>query len=588
MNYRKSKQKLNDTKEWFARLNIFSQLGVVLVMGAVIVIVSGMVTGSIKDSYTVFVDPPSLFIFEDGGAKLLFSFFLMFLGLAVSGFIISVLSSWLENVLSDIKEGRLEYNGEDHTLVINVNEKIFTLLNELNLLYANVHKRHDVVLFCSDIDKIEFLQDEIKNLKFKNINVYARFGNVLSWERYNELSVLNVHSIIILSDENIEDEFIKDNQNLRILNLLCSQSAFMDYLDRKKTMFKPVKSIVEFTHTGYFEQIVSSVSNSHFVAIAPRDVLSNIINLSSIDILFFNIWSELLSFGGYDLYFMDAKKYGIVGNSYKEVLLKHQNGLLIGLSRTVANEFKLLLNAQNEVIQEGDWLIVIANRDKDVSFRSTPLSIDEKIVIEQPKETYRRNLIQIGNERVLKENEWLENGSSLKLIVPQDEELFRKEFFDTWILGSEKVDKIIVNLSDETVYRLAMNLKVFYPDQKDLDMFVFLVDDTLIADQLSNIGIQNAILTNLLFTRYITQVSNQLALHRVFKLLFAKDGAEINHIEKSDLPKNIVDNTDKLKAQLVANDMVYIGAVYENNSIVFEAEDIRNASKIIVLSNGAV
>lgn len=582
------KQHINNLKEWFALLGLFAQLGIVLLIGFVIVMISGLLTGSIKNSYLVFIDPSSLTSLGDNVFVLLFAFILMFLGLALTGFIISVLSSWLENVLRDIKSGRLDYKGNGHTIIINTNETIYKILEELNLLYKDNKNKHEVVLILNDIENIELLQFEIKNMHLENIDVHVRYGNVLSWERYLELSILKVHSIIILSDTNIKDEFIRDNQNLRILNLLCSKPEFVAYLQDRKSKYIPVKSIIEFTYTNYFDKITENVSHSLFVAIAPKDVLSNILNLSVIDIDFFNIWSELLSFEGHELYFVDAKRHGLINSSYKEALLRQKNGLLIGLSRTEDEEFKILLNKQDEVIKEGDWLIMIAKTKYAISFSERPLKSEEKVLLQQPKETFVRNIVQVGEERVLSQNGLLEKGSSYIKLVPNMRELFDAHYFDRWIYTqniSEKPDKIIINLQDEVMYRLAMNLKVIY-SQKELEQFVFLVDDVLIADQLFNAGFTNTILSNILFAKYIAQVSNQLALHRVFAELFQKEGSEINFIETAQIPHTLLQDIDKLKAQLIENNMVYLGVVHNDNQVEFEALESMNTKKIIVLSDG--
>lgn len=579
------KRKLNNLKEWFALLGVFAQLSIIIFVGFVLVMLSGLLSGSFENSYLVFIDPPSLFVMHENLFLTLFSFVLMLFGLVITGFIISVLSSWLENTFRDIRSGRLKYIGKNHTLIVNYNKNIFKTLQELNLLHENAKVKHDIVILTADSENIELLQFEIKKLKLENINVYVRFGDVLSWDRYLEVSIVKIYSIIILSDDTIEDEFIRDNNNLRILNLLFSNPEFREYLKAKKIAYKPIKSIVEFTRINHFDEIVATTTESLFVAIAPRDILSSILNLSTLDIDFFNTWSELLSFDGYEFYFIEARAYNLVGNTFKEVLLRHKNGLVVGISRTVNGEFELLLNKHNENIKDGDWLIVIAEDKESIHFADMPIRFEKELKINQPQETFLRNIVQIGDLREIKNNDLLQKKSTFVKLMPDMQEMFSKEYYKQWIYSSIKPDKIIVNLDDEVMYRLALNLKVFY-SQEELEHFVFLVNDALIADQLAKSGFKNTILSNLLFSKYIAQVANQVSLHRVFKELFQKEGAEINYIDIEQFCADLLMNVENLKAQLIYSDMIYLGAILKDNSVVFEAKNLDNATKIMVLSNG--
>ena len=584
MNFNQFRKKINSAKEQFALSGVFVQLAIVILVGFIIVVVSGLIMGSVKSTYLIFIDPPALFTMEGNNFYLFFSFVLMLFGLVVGGFIISVLSSWLENTFRDIRSGHLEYIGSGHTVIVNYNKNIYIILQELDLLYENQLLNHDVVILIGDNENIQTLQFEIKKINFSNINIYVRHGDVLSWKRYLDISILSINSIIVLNDERIKDPFARDNQNLRILNLLFSQDTFKSYLAKKRQIYAPIKSVVEFTQTNHFEKIVAHITDSLFIAIAPKDVLSSILNLSMIDIYFFNAWSQLLSFAGHEFYFIEAQKYHLVGCSYRDLLLRHKKGLLVGISRTVDGEFKLLFNKHDETISQTDWLIVIANGKNNIFFEEKPLSYEENHLIEQPKEILKKQSVIIGEKREIRDNDLLDN-DSIEKFNPTDEELFADDYFEKIIYADKRPDNIIINLDDETMYRIALSLKVFYP-QEDLKPFVFLVDDALIAEQLIQSGFNNTILSNLLFSKYIAQVSNQMSLHNVFRLLFEKNGPKLNFIEASRFSDGLLDDLDNLKAQLVYNGMVYLGCVNKDKEIEFEATDISGAIKIIVLSNG--
>jgi len=544
-----------------------------------------IVIGSVQNSYLVFVDPASLPEVQDHTGKMLFSFLLMISGLILTGFIISVLSSSLENTFRDIRSGRLDYTGENHTIIINYNHKVEKILDELNLLHTDHNDVHDVVILINDETDVEKLQDHISDLenKLSFLKIFIRYGDVVSLKRYHELSFLNAYSIIILSDDNIKDPFDRDNNSIRIVNLLFTEPNFKTYLEEKKKKWLPVKAIVELENIDYSTGIIEYISSSLFQAISPNNILESILNLSMINIDFYNIWSELLSFEGHELYFISAKEHNLHGSTYKDVLLRHKKGLLLGISRTDESGFKLHLNEHNEVIKENDWLLFIAEDKNKISFSKEPLTNTPTEHIEQPQEIYVKNVAILGDKKDICTNELLDmDKSTLTRIIPTEEEYADEEFYRDLV---EKKDTIIMNMDDELVYRLALALKMVYKDNIP-SAFVFLVDSALIASHLESAGIKNTILSHNLVSKYITQVSNQLSLYNVFNILFQKDGPEVNFIVVSRIAEHLLTDLNQLKAELVSQNMVYLGCENHDRSIHFEATDLSNAKKIIVFSDG--
>ena len=578
--------KLNYLKEWFALLGVLGQLGVVTVFGFLVVLVSALFVGSIENSYLLFIDPPALPLMKDKPITLLFSFLLMLFGLVVTGFIISVLSSSLENTFRDIRMGRLKYLGENHTLIINYNHKVMKILQEINLLHSDNRDLHDVVILINDDTNIEKLQSDIEKHHFNNLHIFVRFGDCLSWQRYEEISILNIHSIIILSYEEIDDTFIRDNNNLRIVNLLFSNEKFLNYLKNKRDGKKPIKAIVEFTDIHHFDKIIDNTTQKLFLALAPTKILSNILNLSMINLDFYITWSQLLSFDGYEFYFIEAKKHNLSNTNYKDILLRHKNGLLIGISRFIDGEFKFLLNAQKESILKDDWLIFISENIYKIDFLKEVPKFQSKLHIEQPSEVFIRNVAIIGNKRTIQTNELLDiNESYIKNIDYSLEELFEKISYEKLLNRNNEdsiiYDTIILNLDDELIYRIVLNLRVMF-NEKEINKFVFLIDDALVAQHLETAGFKNTILSHLLISKYMAQISNQISLHKVFNILFVKDGPEINFINPTILSSNLME----LKYELINNNMLYLGIITMDDKVLFESNHLDNVKKIIVLSNG--
>lgn len=579
------KNRINHLKEWFTALGVVKQLGTVMMLGFIVVIIAGILLGSFKNSYLVFIDPPELMLAQDDPITLFFSFILMIVGLIITSFIISVLSASLDETFRDIRKGSLKFYGENHTLIVNYNRKVMKILQELNLLYKKSYNLHEVIILINNDKDIEKLQTEIEKHHFDSLKIFVRFGNTFLWERYAELSINNIHSLIILSDEDIKDSFIRDNNNLRIMNLLFSNEKFHNYLIQKKKDRKQVKAVVEFSDIHHFDSIVREATDSLFLALSPKNVLSSILNLSMINIDFYTTWSQLLSFDGHELYFIDPNQYDLLDSPYKDVLLRHERGVLIGISRFEDGEFKLLINEQDEIIKKDDWLIFIAEDIHSISFLKKAPEYNPTSTIEHPKEIFVKNIAIIGNKRTIETNGFLDvKHSRTDSLDFSDDELFNKSIYDNLLHPTSEnaieYDTVIINLDDEKIYRIALYLKVLYSD-KCIERFVFIVDDVLVSLHLKNAGFKNTMLSHLLVSNYMAQVANQLALHKVFNILFVKEGPQINFIDYAEFSNSILE----IEQLLIASDMVYLGVIKEDGSVIFEAESLVDVKKIIVLSD---
>ena len=579
----------NRAKEWFALLSVFNQLLVVFLFTAVIILFSSVLVGSIKDSYELFIDPSEWPKIEGSYFKSVFTFVLTILGIIITGFIISVLSSFLEGTLRDIKEGNLNYLGKNHILIINYNEKLSKLLEELDIYFEKSQK--EVVIFVDDLENLKKLQDSIKELNLNNLKIFIRYGNPYFFNRYEELSIFDVYSVIVLLDEN-EDKFEADNKNLKIINMLCTyeNKKFLNYLKYKQSIDKPVKFVVEFSNVKHFENSIRFISSNLVFPMAPMNVINDVLNLSIIDINFYRIWSELLSFEGYEFFFEPSKNYINKPMKFKELVIGLKNAQIIGISKKVNNEYKLLINEKDEIIDPnngelGDFIILLRKKDIKPYFEEKQLE-SPKNIISQPSEIFVRNILILGDSKTLELQEFLNlKTSKIDKFIPKKEELYNKKFFDEIL---KNIDICILNLDDELSYRVAITLLSFYKTNEILDKFVFLINNPFIDELLKQTGYKNTILSNLLVAKYISQVSNQMALSFVLKELFSKDGSEINFIDKNDIPVSSLSSVEQLKLDLIESEIIYIGIIKKDEKIEFLSNSLEEAQKIIVISKGYI
>ena len=233
----------------------------------------------------------------------------------------------------------------------------------------------------------------------------------------------------------------------------------------------------------------------------------------------------------------------------------------------------------------GDFIILLKDKDKTPVFEETPL-LKVKNKITQPSEVFVRNVLILGDNKQINLSEFLDlNNSKIKNYNPKENELYNKSFYDESL---KDIDICILNLKDELAYRVAISLISFYKNSEILDKFVFLISDSFIDELLKNTGYKNTILSDLLVSKYISQISNQMALVYVFKELFSQKGSEINFIDIKEIPKSSLISIEQLKTDLIESEITYIGIIKNDDKVEFLADSLNEAKKIIVISKGEI
>jgi len=580
-------RKFNNFKEWFVLQPIFIQVSIIILFSLFLIVSSSFFIGSIEDTYTIFVDPASLFIAKQSNATLFFSLLLMIVGVVILSFVVSVLTTFLEEILRDIRLGKLNFLGENHTVIVNYNETIFNILEELNHLYSSKKESHEVVLLLHHYEETQLFLEKITSKDYNALTIRIRIGDLYDINKYKQISILDAHSLIILNDQSFENDFLKDNHNLKIINTLYQDKAFKDKLEQKRQQLNPMKIVVVFSSQkeNDFGKLTKNLTNNHFFAITPKNILNSLLNISMIDVNFYNIWSLLLSFESYQFYFLDPKQLNVIGKTYREIVAAQQNGILFGISRANNGDFDIQINVFDTVIQKSDWLIFAAKSKEEISLKKISYHYEETINIEQPADLFQRNILIVGEKRVVETKEFLDfENSIIHNINPSTKELLEKEFFSNHL---NNYDIIILNLENELIYRIALYLRMYY-NEIQLQKFVFLVEDTTIASQIKKMELSNVIISNQLLAKYVVQVANQISLHKLFQNLFVTEDAEINTITLSNLDKSLQKNIEKLKFHLAQNNLTFIGTINKDHSISIESSSLENAKEIVVISTGEV
>lgn len=588
----------------FAMAPVGVQLVLIVAAAALLVFFFSPLVGSLQKSFRVFLGDPEGYVELAGRRALLFGLVELIVGLCIYGFVISILTSSLIQLIQEIRGGALPYRRKGHLLLVNENGKIPFMLTEMNDRSADNDEILDVVIMFPDRGAVRRFQESIHFGDFPWLRIFVRQGNPFRYESYERLGVMNAHGLVILLDCHAHDEFQGDNRNVKILSVLVNQPAFRENLLQRFQDRHPFKFAVEMNRTVKSREIVTALSTlqgvCHVSVITPIEVISRILARAIVDIAHYKIFYEILSFYGHEIHFIDARKFfadGLPENCvFEEIQVAFQPGILIGISRAQGSSLHARLAPFGERLVPGDWLIFLAKTSKEIIY--TPcrkMSSGPAVELSPPEEIACRRICMVGRcHRFSRIDDFLDEKSRALFrenIIERDDPA---QYFDANLVGRIRnggFDHVIVNLDDETALRFTLYvMTLFGAEDPFLSRIITVIEDPVNEEVLSgHLGHRNTILSEKMAAKYITQISFQKNLDQIYGELTRPEGFEFNLLDiDREFPRQILTDLDSLKGFLLARWMIYVGSVQDNGEVIIGDEDPRDAVRLIVLSEGTV
>ncbi|MDD2714979.1 MAG: hypothetical protein PHW04_03675 [Candidatus Wallbacteria bacterium] len=581
---------------------LWLQLLVILLISAVLVFSLAPLIGSSGQSFQLFVDPS--YYSDLGGTRLnyFFGFIMLIIGLTVYGFIISVLSTALENFIGNLKSGSSPYRNSGQLLIINRNSKIRHILEEVNQKYSDLDKTADVVILLGDSEKVMQFCSEMDFTIFPYLSVYVKHGDLYRFECYEHVSALSALGLIILKDQDQADELSSDINNIRIFSVLTNNPEFSAEVNRRFSERKPFKCSIEITDTLKVQEIVraQALPNGEpiFITVNPMEVISRVMSQSIVDISYYKIYHELLSYYGREIYFLDPNRYRHLGldneMTFEDLNVKFCRGVLLGFTKSSAKGFELVLAPCGRKLEAGDWLIMAAENENSVEFdnriKYDPIGIKK---IEGPSEIVQRKICMIGNHhRFWNLDSFLDERSkeqfhSSNIVLDVQDQYFDRDLIMK--LKEENYDHVIINLEDKASFLLTLYiLTLFGSDDPFLYRISTILEDPANEEILNqNSKYRNTILSQKLAGKYLTQVTFQKNIDPLFRHLTSPEGYEFNCLNLgTEIPRSLVTDKLRLKQLLLYNKLVYVGTVSEDKTVHVDGNEYVDAAQIIVLSHG--
>jgi voltage-gated potassium channel Kch len=268
-------------------------------------------------------------------------------GIFLVSALIGVINNGIEGKLDELRKGRSFVVESDHTLILGWSPKIFTILSELVL--ANENRSRPRIVILAEKDKVE-MEDEIRShvSDTKNTRIVCRTGSPLDLKDLDIVNPRQSRSIIILAPESANP----DSEVIKTILALTNNP------DRRPEPYHIVAELEDMRNV----EVARMVGGDEAQLIVTKDLISRIIVQTSRQSGLSIVYTELLDFGGDEVYFQEEPK--LVGRTFAEALLAYEETCLMGLRRA---DGKILINPpMDSRIAPGDRVIAISEDDDTV------------------------------------------------------------------------------------------------------------------------------------------------------------------------------------------------------------------------------
>ncbi|CAF2697164.1 unnamed protein product [Rotaria sp. Silwood2] len=315
-------------------------------------------TDSYKDAlwqtFTRILDPCAA-AHDEGLKHRLISGIVILCGLVIVAILIGAIVTFMDEKLNELKKGHTTVIEKNHTIILGWSPKIFDIINELIIANENRRNPSIVILTSKDNNEVQYIiKDKINNSK--NTRIIYRNGDPMSINDLNKLSLNQARSIIILAPE-------LNNPDIRIIKTIL---AIRNNPRRNNINFHIVAEIKE--RINLEAAIIAGGDEALFVY--ANEIIARIIAQSCRQRGLSTVLSILLSFQNDEIYFKHENL--LVGRTFYDAIFSYDKCSVIGLM--LSDGTVKLFPRLNTIINIDDQIIVIAEDDKKIILSSDYLS----------------------------------------------------------------------------------------------------------------------------------------------------------------------------------------------------------------------
>lgn len=474
--------------------------------------------------------------------------FLMFVttlgGIFILSILIGILTTGIESKLDSLRKGRSRVIEKDQTIILGWSEQIFTIIEEL--IEANSNRKHACIVIMGNHDKSE-MDDAIREriTDMKTTRIVTRQGNPIDIDDLEIVSLNTSRSIIIIPED-----------DTRVIKTIL---AITNNPNKRSQPY----NIVTVLRDPANVQVAQIAGNNQAEIILSDTLISRIIAQTCRQPGLSTVYTELLDFGGDEIYFSDCPE--TIGKTFGEALFLFKKSTVIGIQ----SQGKTYLNPpMATILQPGDQIIAISEDDDTIVAKSDRQDrIDAGAILQisaAESESPEKTLILGWNDNAHLIIQEIDNyvpqdsiltvvsdcvededfQTALSQVVNQKIELLKGDPKDRSILDELMVknyDHVIIlsNNSELDVQESDANTLVVLLQLRDISEKLncrFSVVSEMMDFRNKKLAevtkVNDFIVSEKLISLMLTQVSENKMINTVFEDLFDADGSEL-YIKKA-------------------------------------------------------
>lgn len=474
--------------------------------------------------------------------------FLMFVttlgGIFILSILIGILTTGIEAKLDSLRKGRSRVIEKDQTIILGWSEQIFTIIEEL--IEANSNRKHACIVIMGNHDKSE-MDDAIREriTDMKTTRIVTRQGNPIDIDDLEIVSLNTSRSIIIIPED-----------DTRVIKTIL---AITNNPNKRSEPY----NIVTVLRDPENVQVAHIAGNSQAEIILSDTLISRIIAQTCRQPGLSTVYTELLDFGGDEIYFSDCPE--AIGKTFGEVLFWFEKSTVIGIQ----SQGKTYLNPSMEtILQPGDRIIAISEDDDTIVVKTDRQDRIDTEVILQAAETEldspEKTLILGWNDNAHLIIHEIDNYVPQESILTVVSDCVEDEDFQMALsqVANQKIellkgdpkdrsilDKLMVKNYDHVI--ILSNNSALDVQESDANTLVVLLQLRDISEKLNCrfsvvsemmdfrnkklaevTKVNDFIVSEKLISLMLTQVSENKMINTVFEDLFDADGSEL-YIKKA-------------------------------------------------------
>lgn len=290
-------------------------------------------------------------------------------GIVLLSSLIAFLTTAIDARLVQLRKGHSKVLHDGHTVILGWNDRLIEILEELVL--ANESEQDPMVVVLSDGDKEEmddFLGQYLGDTA--NTTVLTRSGSTSSLVDLDVVSIESAKSAIVLARCSPTDQVteLHDSDIAVIKTVLALVAATPD---------NSSVPIVAELFSERHRRIARGIAPAEVTVVDADDILAKILVQTSRSLGVAQVYDEMLSFDGAELYFYCTEWPD--GLTFGDAAMRFEDGVPIGIRRASG---PLLTNPDGHSrIHPGDELLMVASDDSLIELQSAAIAPQRPLTV---------------------------------------------------------------------------------------------------------------------------------------------------------------------------------------------------------------